>query len=93
MKKIAVRRNKDGKIVCTAEMTREEWVAMGLKKNWFEGASPAGLLVPGGRVNITHMEGGGTYVIERVNANGTVDVRDEMNRPMQVRRERIYPVS
>ncbi len=57
-----------------------------------EGASPD-LLRSGNRVNITQMEGGGTYTVERVNPDGTVDVRDETNRPMQVRRERIYPVA
>lgn len=48
------------------------------------------LMAPGTSVNVTMMEGGGTYKIDTVNNDGTVVVRDEMNRPMTVKQTRIY---
>jgi hypothetical protein len=61
--------------------------------NWYKQSQTEDqTLTVGKEVNITQMEGGGTYIIEKVNPNGIVDVKDCNDRKMQVKKERIYPI-
>jgi len=45
----------------------------------------------GDKINVTMMEGGGTYTIKQINDNNTVDVTDEMGRTMPgIKMGRLY---